>query len=283
MLIPQTMEDLNFAKIISELENNLDSLKISNENVLILSQKAVGLCSAVLIEMKETVKKNDFQSEKGEIHFFKKIKPQVYSKLIFYHTLFKIETKRPKTKLLQEKYLKRVLKKLHKYFKLNEDICQYYWSEKEYNDELYFLRKNRNIAIPTDSLFSFIDHEFSTLHDHTFSCIIAHEQLIRYIENEIQKLQNQEKKPELSETKYNWTDSKIALVELIYAIHSTRSINNGKIDIKELVELFEKLFQIDLEEYSRTFIDIRMRKTGRTKFLDELKHSLLKRMEDADA
>jgi len=232
--------------------------------------------------MKEIIKRNDFQSEKEEIYFFKKIKPQVYSELIFYHTLFKIETKRPKTKLLQEKYLNRVLKKLHKYFKLNEDVCQYYWSEKEYNDELYFLRKNRNIALPTNTLFSFIDHEFSTLHDHTYSCIMAHEQLIRYLENEIQKLQNQELKPELSETNYNWTDSKIALVELIYALHSTGSVNNGKIDIKELVELFEKLFNINLEEYSRTFIDIRMRKTGQTKFLDNLKQSLLKRMEEAD-
>lgn len=102
------------------------------------------------------------------------------------------------------------------------------------------------------------------------------------MENEIEKLQNQELKPELPKTNYTWTDSKIALVELIYALHSSRSINNGKVEIKELVELFEKLFNIDLEEYSRTFIDIRMRKTGRTKYLDNLKQSLLKRMEDAD-
>jgi alpha-L-fucosidase len=54
------------------------------------------------------------------------------------------------------------------------------------------------------------------------------------------------------------------------------------IDIKELVELFEKLFNIDLVEYPRTFIDIRMRKTGQTKFLDNLKQSLLKRIDDAD-
>lgn len=74
---------------------------------------------------------------------------------------------------------------------------------------------------------------------------MAHEQLIRYLENEIQKLQNQEFKPELSEINYTWTDSNIALVELIYALHSASFINNGKIDIKELVELFEKLFNIE--------------------------------------
>lgn len=276
------MKNQTCQNIIQKFKEELSFILNEPSDIINKTEKACGLCSAVLIEMKEIIKKNDFQSEKEEIHFFKKIKPQVYSKLIFYHTLFKIETKRPKTKLLQEKYLKRVLKKLHKYFRLNEDVCQYYWSEKEYNDELYFLRKNRNIALPTDTLFSFIDHEFSTLYDHTYSCIMAHEQLIRYLEHEIQKLQNQESKPELAETNYTWTDSKIALVELIYALHSSRSINNGKVVIKELVGLFEKLFHIDLEEYSRTFIDIRMRKTGQTKFLDNLKQSLLKRIEDAD-
>jgi hypothetical protein len=282
MQIPQTMKNLDFANIILELENNLESLKISNENVLILSQKAVALCSDVLMEMKETVKKNDFQSEKEESHFFKKIKTQVYSKLIFYHTLFKIETKRPESKLLKEKYLMRVIKKLHKYFEQNADICKYYRSKQESFDKMYFLRENRNLNNPSDSIVPYIDHEFSTMHDHSFSCIMAHDQLIRYLENEIGKLQNQELEPERSKTNYTWTDSKIALVELIYALHSTCSINNGKIDIKELVELFEKLFQIDLEEYSRTFIDIRMRKTGRAKYLDNLKQSLMKKMEDAD-
>jgi len=276
------MEDLDFTNIISELENNLESLKISNENILILSQKAVALCSDVLMEMKRAVKKNDFQATEQEVFFFKNIKPQVYSKLIFYHTLFKIETKCPESKLLKEKYLKRVIKKLHKYFEQNADICKYYRSKQECLDKMYFLRENRNLSIPTDSIVPYIDNEFSTMHDHTFSCIRAHEQLIRYLENEIHKLQNEELKPELSKLKYSWTDSKIALIELIYALHSNGSINNGKIDIKELVELFEKLFHIELEEYSRTFIDIRMRKTGQTKFLDNLKQSLLKRMEDFD-
>lgn len=276
------MGDLNFTNIILELENNLESLKISNENVLILSQKAVALCSDVLMEMKWTVKKNDFQSTKEEIYFFKKVQPQVYSKLIFYHSLFKIETKRPESKLLKEKYLKRVIKKLHKYFEQNEEICRYYRSKQECYDEMYFLRKNRNLNIPADTIFPYIDQEFSTQYDHSFSCIMAHEQLVSYLENEIQKLRNQELKPELPKTNYIWTDSKIALVELIYALYSNSSINNGKIDIKELVELFEKLFNINLEEYSRTFIDIRMRKTGRTKFLDNLKQSLLKRIEETD-
>jgi hypothetical protein len=233
------------------------------------------------MEMKRAIKMNNFRSTEQEIYFFKKIKPKVYSKLIFYHTLFKIETKRPESKLLKKKYFKRVIKKLHKYFEQNEEICRYYRSKQECLDEIYFLRKNRNLDTSSDSIFPYIEQEFSTLHDHSFSCIMAHEQLINYLENEIHKLNNRDSKSTLI-TNYTWTDSKIALIELIYALHSNGSVNNGKIDIKELVELFEKLFNIDLEEYSRTFIDIRMRKTGCTKYLDNLKQSLLKRMEEAD-
>jgi len=169
------MEDLNFTNIILELENNLESLKISNENVLILSQKAVALCSDVLMEMKSTVNKIEFQSAEQEVYFFKNIKPQVYSKLIFYHMLFKIETKCPESKLLKEKYLKRVIKKLHKYFEQNADICKYYRSKQECLDKMYFLRENRNLSIPADSIFPYIDQEFSTLHDHTFSSIRVHD------------------------------------------------------------------------------------------------------------
>jgi len=223
-VIPQTMNGLSVENIILELENNLESLKISNENVLILYQKAVALCSDVLMEMKRTVKMNDFQSTEQEIYFFKNVKPQVYSKLIFYHTLFKIETKRIDPKLLKEKCLKRFIKKLHKYFEQNEEICWYYRSKQDCYDEMYFLRKNRNLNIPADSIFPYVDEEFSTLHDHTISCIRAHEQHINYLENEIDKIQNHDSQNESSKSKYACTDSKISLVGLIYALHRTYHI-----------------------------------------------------------
>ena len=276
-------------KTIQKLNNELKQLSIESSNVFYLAEKAIGLCSLALLEIKEIVKENDFQDEIEEINFFKHVKPQVYSKLLYFHELFKIETNRPKSRLLQTKYLKRMLKKTNKYFKKNQELCIYYWNQKEHHDELYFLRKNRHLIIHPETIFSYIDNEFSTLHDYTFSSIMAHEELVKYIENEILQLEQielREKNNPSSEyfvtTGIKWTGSKISLIELIYALHSTNSINNGNIDLKELVKFSEQLFNIKLGDYSRTYLDIRMRKTGRTKFLDTLKQSLLKRMEDAD-
>lgn len=276
-------------QINEKLEKELEPINCSNDFILPRIEKAIGLCSLALLEMREIVKEYGFQEETKEIHFFKHVKPKVYSKLLFFHELFKIETKRPKSKFLQKRYLKGKLKEVNRYFKNNHELCLYYRNDKSHSDELYFLRKNRHLIIHPETIFSYIDNEFSTLHDYTFSSIMAHEELVKYIENEISQLEQielREKNNPSSDffvtTEIKWTGSKISLVELIYALHNTNSVNNGNISLKELVKLAEQLFNIELGDYSRVFVDIRMRKTERTKFLDTLKQSLLKRMEDTD-
>jgi len=283
------MNNNSIHKIIQKLNEELKLLKEKSLDIFNMTENAIGLCSLALMEMKEIVKENDFLKKQEEIHFFKHIKPTVYSELLYFHKLFEIEIKRPKAKLLQRKYLSRVLKEVNKYFKQNFEIYQYYLGKQEHNDELYFLRKNRNIRIYQETIFAYIDNEFSTLHDYTFSSIIAHEKLVKYIENEFSQLEQielREKNKPTSDffvtTGIKWTGSKISLIELIYALHSTNSINNGNINLKELIRLSEQLLNIELDDYSRTYLDIRMRKTRRTKFLDTLIQSLLKRMEDAD-
>jgi len=39
----------------------------------------------------------------------------------------------------------------------------------------------------------------------------------------------------------NWTGSKVALIELLYALHSEGVFNNGAADLKDLVEYFENI------------------------------------------
>ena len=73
--------------------------------------------------------------------------------------------------------------------------------------------------------------------------------------------------------KYSWTDSKTSLVELIYAIHHSASINKGSSDIKELAHLFQEVFNIDLGDYYRTYLEIKNR-TEPSKYLDTLRKNL---------
>lgn len=83
----------------------------------------------------------------------------------------------------------------------------------------------------------------------------------------------------MSSNSLQWTDSKTALVELIYALHSTGSVNNGKTEIRELTAFFEQIFNIKLTDIYRTYLDIKIRSTP-TKYIDTLKTALIKRIEE---
>ena len=70
-----------------------------------------------------------------------------------------------------------------------------------------------------------------------------------------------------------WTASKTDLIELIYAIYATGACNHGKVQIKELTQLFEQLFGLPLGNTSLRFQEILRRKES-TAFLSVLKTRL---------
>lgn len=270
--------------IINNLIEDLDFLKSDQQNPLTLFEAAMGLSTLALVEMKKLVYDQGFSNKHEEIQFFKFIKPQVLSKLLFYNKLLAIEGRRPKAFELLEAYLKSLLVEHHKFFDENQDICLYFQKKESYLDEHYFLRAEGKYPNLFEIFIGCSDPEFSTQHDFTFSCIIAYENLIKYLENELDKLQYQGSIPVIySRSGMKWTGNKIDLVELAYALHSIHCINNGNIDIKEITEALSKLFNIELDDYYRTYQDIRTRKTERIKFLDKLKQALQNRLDESDA
>ena len=94
--------------------------------------------------------------------------------------------------------------------------------------------------------------------------------------------ENTEKSQRQPNVKTTWNSSKVALVELMYALHTEGVFNNGAADLKEIAEYFEHIFEIDLGQYRRVFLEIRARKSDKTKFITMLNEHLLKRMENSD-
>lgn len=130
-----------------------------------------------------------------------------------------------------------------------------------------------------------LDKKQSTSFDFKVAKIIANDLLQVYLHDELNHLElhnNKEKPPVVPKSKQTWTDPKTALIELIYALHSHSSLDNGRPDIKEIASSFEQVFNIDLGDYYKTYLEIRVRKSSRTKFLDSLRESLLKRMDNTD-
>ena len=165
------------------------------------------------------------------------------------------------------------------------EFYKYYRSGSTYLDHKYFLRSKFDIKMSLSSYYFEADTNFSTSHDYKVAKILANDLIQLYLENNLVLIGNKdngEKSQRKPNLKMIWTSPKVALIELVYALHTEGVFNNGAADLKDIAEYFEHIFEIDLGQYRRTFLEIRTRKADRAKFLTTLNKGLLKRMEDTD-
>ncbi len=278
---------MSYQELISEFETKLESLESRTDDILYKAEHGITKTEKCIKQLRKKVIEKGFDSKNEEISFFKHIKPQIFSKLIYYVRLFNIESKRPRSSSkFQIKYLNNHINKLQVFFNDNLEFYHYYRRGATTLDEEYFIRGKSDLRLPTESFHFYIDEQFSTCQDTTVATIMAYDMLIVYLQQEIEKLQtNTDTKirtMKQSSSKLFWTGSKTELTELIYALHSSGVINSGTADIKELASMFEQIFNIDLGNYYHTFIEIRARKCSKTKFLDKLTEMLIRRFKDSD-
>jgi len=279
---------MKYQDLISEFEAKLEALETCTDDILYRAETGIAYTERWIKTLREEVVRHGFGSIQEEIFFFKHIKPQIFSKLIYYSKLFNIESKRPRSSSkFQIKYLNNQIDKLQVFFNDNLEFYHYYRRGATSLDEQYFVRGKSDLRSTTDFFNFYIDEKFSTCQDGTVAAIMAYDMLIVYLQQEIEKLENYKDNQNTNLMKQPsrifWTGNKTDLIELIYALQSSGAINSGTADIKEMATLFEQIFNIDLGNYYHTFIEIRARKGSRTKFLDRLQESLLKRFEESDA
>ena len=278
---------IGFGNILKEFNSTLSNLEFETDDVILKSEKGIKIAKAALKKLREAVASNSFKTNEEEISFFKNIKPQVYGKLIYYAKLFCIESRKSKgSSKSQIIYYTKYVDRFQAYFNDNLEFYQYYRKGATIFDEQYFLRGKEDIRLFPDTHYFYTDEEFSTSHDSTVATIIAYDLLMIHLKKEIDKLEENgnyfASQLMQKHSRITWTSQKVNLIELIYALHSTDVINNGSVDIKDIARVVERIFKIDLGDYYRAFLEIRMRKKGRTKFLDMLKENLENRMNEID-
>ena len=79
-----------------------------------------------------------------------------------------------------------------------------------------------------------------------------------------------------------WSGNLSDLAELIYGLHTASCINDGRCDIKEIAEGFERLFNVRLPHIYNRFIAIRNRKNERAVFLKKLYDMLTCKLDELD-
>ncbi|GAA4770481.1 MULTISPECIES: RteC domain-containing protein [Flavobacterium] len=273
-------------QLLSKLNEQLNFTDLEIDDPILRSESAINIIVNSIEKLKLIFEKEKSKSQEIEIDFFKNIKPKFTSKLIYYNAIYKIETKKPHGgERIIKKYLNNELEKLKRYFDNNLDFYKYYRTGSNYLDHKYFTRGKFDIKLTLDSFYFEADRTFSTSHDFKVAKIMAHDLIQVYLEDKLLMMENREPKEKSQvnpKVKQNWTGAKVALIELLYALHTEGVFNNGTSDLKDIAEYFESIFNVNLGQYHRAFLEIRMRKSDQTKFLNALKEKLVKRMENTD-
>lgn len=272
--------DKFYQQTLIKLEDEIRELEVEADCSVQRIEAVIKLILECLSELREYILEKGFKSKEAEIHFFRHQKPIIVAKLVYYNAIYKIETKKPHGAKPLKKYLNRELKKLKRYFDNNLDFYKYYRTNNTSLDDKLFIRGNHDIKLCLDTGYFQSDFTFSTSHDYKVAKIIGNDLIQVYIEDQLYN-KDQEGKPKASK-KLNWTGSKVAIIELIYSLHYQGVFDNGNADIRLIAKYFEDAFNVDLGNFYQTYLELRSRKMNQTKFLDTLRETLIKKMDEQD-
>lgn len=272
------MKSLN--SIVSEIRIKEDKVSQETSHLIDEAYQMTIYLKELLHTAREYVLKEGFKNEAEEIEFFRNIKPQILGKLIYYNKVFRIETVCPvKDGKMYQKFFMSQLQQLKHEFK--EQICgsyfyRYYRSGRNDRDDEYFMRGKINYRDGLKSYVFEIDHQFCTYYDSKAARIMANDLMYRYLISKINPEESQSILVHSAESTKDifWTDSKNALIELIYALYASGVISHGKIGIRKITLVFQILFRVPLGDIHHSFHRMKDRATNRTLFLDQLKSSL---------
>lgn len=264
--------------IISEIQRKENAISLSAPNAIDEAYQMTIYLKEYLWSLREDVTKKGFKNHWEEINFFRNIKPYILSKLIYHNKIFRIQTACPVDGgKMYASYFAEQLQELKREYSehiYNSDFYRYYRSGRTDRDETYFRLGNINFHDGLNSFVFEIDPLFSTYYDNKVARIIANKLLYTYI---LQKI-NDDEMADFSLRDIPdgiiWTDTKNALIELIYALYANSSLSNGKIGIRKISLALERMFQISLGDLHHSFHRMKYRAGSRTAFLDQLKSSL---------
>ncbi|WP_161042456.1 RteC domain-containing protein [Elizabethkingia anophelis] len=276
--------NIYFRTVITNIKEEEQRITMHPNHIVQSSRHMVVILTDHIRIMRERVSAHNFPNQESEIEFFKEIKPLIYGKLLFYNRVLRIESGRPIDlgNAIKKYFSKKVQKLECQYRKRMRDseFYRYYRSGSTEKDSEYFIRGNLIITHGAKRQAIDVDPTFSTFYDYKIAEIIESDLFYEYLHfriNDYETIGSQ--LSGISPAKIAWTDSKNALIELIYALHASQSLSHGKMEIRKLVYLFQTVFNVQLGDVHHAFHRMKYRSGERSTFLNKLKESLEKYMD----
>jgi len=140
-------------ELIEDINANLQNIVLEENDVFFKATQAVNILENAFNSLKSYISSYTFKDESEEIAFFKEIKPQLFSKLIYYRKIYSIEVMRPSGSFeTQKNYLNNELDRIKGYFERNLDLYKYYRTGCNHLDRFYFMRGKPDIQLNLDSI-----------------------------------------------------------------------------------------------------------------------------------
>lgn len=274
--------------MLAEIEVDISEIDLYGYDIIETSLSMVHRLQELLNDLKAKLQTYSFPAKEDEITFFKTQKPEILGRLLFFYKIYRIETQCPNgSNDVIRNYISKELDNLTYFFNRNLDFYQYYRSHSTLYDEYYFVRGKSDLRLCTDSAQFDKDPNFSTGYDYKVAKIIANEMLRIYLNKRLVKLEtNTQVEDNLQKClkyPFRFTGKKVFLIELGYSLVSSGDINNGNVEIKEMMNFLGTVFQVELGDYYAAYIAMKERKKDRTAYLSRLQDSLVKRMDEDDS
>lgn len=276
------------AKLLRELELSLNRLKVQEQEPLEKLVQSLKQVKDSIEKLRSIVELHPFRDKDSEINFFKYTKPAFFCHQIYCAEMYTIETGLPFGDIdKQLLFLEGELMYIERYFKKYAFQYQYYKLDAKDLDTLYFLRgiEVQSIILPNASQS---DELFSTSCDYLFAKFKAFELLKSWLLEKQVYLKSNPAAPFTDLTSpsaehMRWTGDTVNLAELGYGLYCTGQLNNGTAGISQIFRWLEEKLQVNIGIPAKRFAAIRGRKRlSQTKYMDEMKDSILKKIEKDD-
>jgi len=267
--------------ITTKYEELVEEISLFNEMGISAGQKLSGKLNSIrnaLQDIKIKIRSDPFHTQPEEIEFFKKWKPLFMGRYYYEQEQFKLDTQKPVSDNIELKnYYIRELSYIEQFTQKHQFFYQYFITDSTELDHFYFLRD----AAPPNLIWTSpvdYDRDFGTPGETLFARFICNNWLKEHILNSLLQLDNGNSS---STGNLNWTGEKQNLIEIAYGFWLTKQINNGNATLQQIVKWLENSLHTELGTVQKAFANIRARKRlSPTKYIDQLKEEILKKIED---
>lgn len=257
---------------LAELEQSPALSSLRTTDPISLYARRLSAIAEIIDELRDFVYEYEFTSPDEEIKFFKEIKPVFASQYLFHKEAYSISLVDSFMSVKEkQKYYYSILADLLTHANRHRDFYLYCMTGDNSKDELYFKRARKSTDPMKDRLFT-------TDRDQDLAVILSHV----LIKDHVNRLITNLKGNKSTKSGLIWTGKKLDLVELVFAIHASGSVNDARTGVKPLAEAFQHLFNIDLGNYHDYFQSIRSRKKARLTYLETMKAKLQSRLDELD-